>query len=681
MSVAKEIFDNVDMYQGLEVWRKITQRINVWGERRRDELAEIVNSSKFIGKVEDMAKVLEAWDTSHRHYVAVGGRALMDEDRLRILKKIVPQVFLNDLITKDFHDWPVAKEWVLEMSRRLAMHGRPSKLLHLAEAEGAGDAAQQLGEALALLGEGATTEEILAVVASKRPWLKRKPPGAAGSARPPPGGAGSAATARPSPTTKDGRKLCSNCGETGHDKTACKQPKTDFSKRVCWACKKPGHSSSQCPTKADVRILQEEGDEEPAAFMLEESVEEPYWAAFRDHAQQRRGAPAELDNSFEALAEDSEEEALDDADDDDEDDACDECGHDDAYDECGHEKSIAEHPQSPEILELQSPCCRWKCEDRDKLCRVKMMAEFKAEIAKSWEKAALAEFQEGDEESSDGFAAESEREEEEQGVIDEAEDPPPVMNSPVSIETQKKSSIFATPEMTTSLSPFFFSPSAQTDESIKLSGAITKKWRHGRHHRAAFQFGDDRRSESSPEKPEVVEWIEDDAAVAEKMLRTIQAQKEELRRNGEAIHRLAQEVNETKLMTTGGVRGVIGTRADEVLTETPSGTRHFSASGSDGDEVIDCSISEEFEEFEVVNDEVCCYPCVEEGWLMSKCCKDDIHPSEQHNDDATWKRKIDADDALAGRLIWPRARGHFNRRGWDTWGYSQAVKFLQRFQL
>ena len=159
----------------------------------------------------------------------------MDDDRLRILRKIAPRDLLNDLIKFDFKDWHAAKEWILEMSRRLAVHGRPSKLLHLAEAEGASDAAQQLGEALALLGDGATTDEILAVVASKRPWLKRKPPGAAGSARPPPGGAGSAATARPTPTTKDGRKLCSNCGETGHDKTACKQLKTDFSKRVCWA--------------------------------------------------------------------------------------------------------------------------------------------------------------------------------------------------------------------------------------------------------------------------------------------------------------------------------------------------------------------------------------------------------------------------------------------------------------
>ena len=212
VGAAKEIFDNVEMYQGVEVWMKISQKINVWGERRRDELAELVNNPKSTGKVEDMAKVLEAWDTSH-HYVAVQGRALLEDDRLRILKMIVPQVVLNALITKHFRDWPTAKEWVLEMSRRMAMHGRPSKPLHLAEAESAGDAAQQLSEAIASLGETATVEEILAVVTSKRPWLKgaRRPPGVAGSARSTPGAAGAAGAAagagRPSPTTKDCKKL------------------------------------------------------------------------------------------------------------------------------------------------------------------------------------------------------------------------------------------------------------------------------------------------------------------------------------------------------------------------------------------------------------------------------------------------------------------------------------------
>ena len=100
----------MDMHQGFGVWRKISQKIGVWGERRRDELAEVVNDQKFTGKVEDMAKVLEAWDTSHRQFVAFRGRTKLEDDRLRILKKIVLQVLLNDMLTKDFRDWPTANE-------------------------------------------------------------------------------------------------------------------------------------------------------------------------------------------------------------------------------------------------------------------------------------------------------------------------------------------------------------------------------------------------------------------------------------------------------------------------------------------------------------------------------------------------------------------------------------------
>ena len=76
------------MYQGFEVWRKISQKIIVWGERRRDEFVEVVNNPKFTGKVEDMAKVLEAWDPSHRQFVALGRGALLEDYRLRIIKNI-----------------------------------------------------------------------------------------------------------------------------------------------------------------------------------------------------------------------------------------------------------------------------------------------------------------------------------------------------------------------------------------------------------------------------------------------------------------------------------------------------------------------------------------------------------------------------------------------------------------
>ena len=57
----------------------------------------------------------------------------MEYDRLRILRKMVPQQLLNEMIARDFKDYQAAKEWALEMARRLVVQGRPSKLL-LAEA-------------------------------------------------------------------------------------------------------------------------------------------------------------------------------------------------------------------------------------------------------------------------------------------------------------------------------------------------------------------------------------------------------------------------------------------------------------------------------------------------------------------------------------------------------------------
>ena len=66
LGAAKEIFDNVDMYQGLEVWRKISQKINVGGERRRDELAEVVNSPKFTGAGRTQA-IANTWPSEGEH--------------------------------------------------------------------------------------------------------------------------------------------------------------------------------------------------------------------------------------------------------------------------------------------------------------------------------------------------------------------------------------------------------------------------------------------------------------------------------------------------------------------------------------------------------------------------------------------------------------------------------------
>lgn len=291
-------------------------------------------------------------------------------------------------------------------------------------------------------------------------------------------------TVRPTPTTKDGRKLCSNCGETGHDKTACKQPKTDFSKRVCWACKKTGHSSSQCPTKADVRTLQEEGDDEPAAaFMLEESEEEPYWAA-NAHRNRYHGAPTKLDNSFEALAADS-----------DDDDNCDEVRI-----EPGHSKTSAHTRDVPAPFQQHSddvaraetretgpttgidhwarsramcvqpqvsiwnlpvrgpgPCCYRKCEARNRHCRAKLMEAFQAGVEKSWERA--KSFQ-------DAVEPQEEKDEAEDAVEpqdEKKEVTTPEKTSVFSFRTPQSSSMATTPAKTSVFC--FCTPEHQTTDT------------------------------------------------------------------------------------------------------------------------------------------------------------------------------------------------------------------------
>ena len=61
---AQEMYGNVSDFQGLEVWRRMAQKVNIWGDKRRDELAEALSNPKGAHKPEELAKALEAWDTN-----------------------------------------------------------------------------------------------------------------------------------------------------------------------------------------------------------------------------------------------------------------------------------------------------------------------------------------------------------------------------------------------------------------------------------------------------------------------------------------------------------------------------------------------------------------------------------------------------------------------------------------
>ena len=177
-----------------------------------------------------------------------------------------------------------------------------------------------------------------------------------------------------------------------------------------------------------------------------------------------------------------------------------------------------------------------------------MWEEFKAEARRIQERAEA--FQDGEDESSAGFAAEPEKEEEE----DEEQDirPSSTATSPFAVETHKKSRFYFLPPIMTNseLSPFSFSSPASADACIESPEVSTPPGlpeaspeedavRAARNCSKLRTLSEARTTFLSADSPEVVEG----ADTAEQLLQTIQDQQEELRRNGEVIKRLAQAIN------------------------------------------------------------------------------------------------------------------------------------------
>ena len=136
-----------------------------------------------------------------------------------------------------------------------------------------------------------------------------------------------------------------------------------------------------------------------------------------------------------------------------------------------------------------------------------------------------------------------------------------------------------------------------------------------------------------PEESEVIECPND----IEEALQTIQLRKEKVTLNGEATSRLARTIHASKFVAStdaGGVRGTIGVRADEVLTEAPS-EEVWSVCDSDPEdvEVIECAVDDEIEIVNCMEEttrgaeqDLCCSKCAGEEWsLRLRCCDDAIH--------------------------------------------------------
>ena len=61
VGAAREIFSNVRDPQGFEVWRRVMLNINRTGERRRDELSDLIQRPKGVNKCEEVANIIQDW--------------------------------------------------------------------------------------------------------------------------------------------------------------------------------------------------------------------------------------------------------------------------------------------------------------------------------------------------------------------------------------------------------------------------------------------------------------------------------------------------------------------------------------------------------------------------------------------------------------------------------------------
>ncbi len=258
LDAAWDLFDGVEIENGLEVWRIVNLEITQRPQSELLALEDKVLTPHRVAEIRDIDKALVAWDADLRNYIEAGGTALSKHRQVGAIMRLIPYKVRDQVLWEfdKFEGKPeVLRKWIKDRTQWFtkADAGRSAAArAHLFDGVPEDEEALESMPLEAM--ESMSREELCA-------FVKRR------LAAPPRTGAPRPDRARAPP--RDKRDVtCPNCGKKGHTGQECKQPKIALKDRKCFECGEAGHIASKCPNKDKARVLTSDGAQNEA---------EPVW--------------------------------------------------------------------------------------------------------------------------------------------------------------------------------------------------------------------------------------------------------------------------------------------------------------------------------------------------------------------------------------------------------------------
>ncbi len=252
VDAAWDLFDGVDIENGLEVWRVVNLEITQKTQSELLALEDQVLTPHRVSEIRDIDKALVAWDAALRNYIEAGGTGLSKHRQVGAIMRLIPPKVRDQALWEfdKFDGKPdVLRKWIKDRTQWFTKAdvtrpgGAKAHMLN-------GDFEEFMSTAseddLSVM-EGMSDGELCAFV------RKKLLPGQRNATR----GAGPGRERQAPP--RDKRDItCPNCLKKGHTGQECRQPKIASKDRKCFECGEPGHVASKCPNKDKAKALTEE---------------------------------------------------------------------------------------------------------------------------------------------------------------------------------------------------------------------------------------------------------------------------------------------------------------------------------------------------------------------------------------------------------------------------------------